>query len=436
MKKYYILIITYLVSVLSSSVANMLGIDVQRFYRVPFLGIRWIDVAILLIVGTYGFNLTRNNSLVKKTAFIITLCLIYLLFETLQLIRSWHATDTGWQISGFLCTLNFFILIDFSTYTKAPDKILLFLKDFALLGALVIIAINSYLVYSFISGNVIFTDLDTRVAIDVAGAKETVSTVVLTPFVYAFSLYFINAESKFWKKAIYITAILSIYLSLIITFHRGNLATVFLLTIIYISFFSKRPAQAFSRIFGLALFICIGYLSFGGILRQKGYDPVDKISEIVNFTMDVDNPDWDKGRAIPKEYALAAWHKNIGFGVGYNDLYHYGLPEGMGAVHNFVIASLFYRGIIGTMLYLLILIILFGNSIKFWHLLKREENPENDIFKLLIIVSFCWLIPFWTQDVMWEKYSLSIQFIYLGIISNVYRQKVSQSTTNPISVLN
>ncbi|HEX8279365.1 MAG TPA: O-antigen ligase family protein [Segetibacter sp.] len=230
----------------------------------------------------------------------------------------------------------------------------------------------------------------------------------------------------------HVASILSIFISLIIQFHRGNLVTVLLLSIIYFAFFSKRPSQAFGRMLGFALVICVAYFSFGGILRQKGYDPIDKLSEIVTFTMDVDNPDWDKGRSIPQDYALNAWKENIWFGVGYNVLYHYGLPVDMGAVHNFVIASLFYRGIIGTIIYLLILIILIANSIKFLKQINKEEGYQNDILKLLIIVSLFWFIPFWTQDIIWEKYSLSIQFMFLGIITNVYSQKMSAFTANPV----
>lgn len=423
MKKYRILIIIYLISVVSSTVANFFGIDVQNLYRVPFLNIRWIDIAILIVAGNYLYYITRKNKLIKNNSLIVSLCFIYLFFETFQFAKSWQATDTAWQISGFLCTLNFFILIDLSTFKIDRDSIILFLKYFTLWGSIVLIISNGYLIYSFISGNVIFTDLDIRVAIDVIGAKETVSTDVLTPFVYAFSLYFIKNEIERWKKLIYIAAIVTIYGSLVITFKRGELLTIILLTIIYIVMFSNKPYQALSKMFGIGLLICIFYFLFGNIFRQMDYDPFEKLIQTVQFSMDVNNPEWEKGRSIPIDYAISAWKNNLYIGVGYIDLNHYGLPDDMGAAHNFVIASLFQRGIIGTGIYLLILVILFGNSLKFWSLLSREDSYQNDMFKLLIVASFFWFIPFLTQDVIWEKYSLSIEFIFLGIITNMYKQR-------------
>jgi len=118
-------------------------------------------------------------------------------------------------------------------------------------------------------------------------------------------------------------------------------------------------------------------------------------------------------------------------GVGYDDLHHYGLPEDIvGAAHNFVIDCLFHNGLVGTVIYLLIIILLYVNAARFWKLLKKEKGDENDLYKLLVVVSFFWLIPFWTQEIMWEKYSLSIQFMYFGLIANLYRQKVFSKTTD------
>src|SRR5687767_2990335 len=124
MNQYKLLAAVYLVSVLSSSIANIIGIDVQLLYRIPFLNIRWIDIAILIVAGCYFFNLTRYKSLIKNNVPLISLCITYLIFEFFQLVRTWQATDTGWQISGFICTLNFFILIDLATYEKRQEEIL------------------------------------------------------------------------------------------------------------------------------------------------------------------------------------------------------------------------------------------------------------------------------------------------------------------------
>ncbi|HET8963046.1 MAG TPA: O-antigen ligase family protein, partial [Chitinophagales bacterium] len=215
----------------------------------------------------------------------------------------------------------------------------------------------------------------------------------------------------------------SILITLVFTFHRGELFTIASITIIYIVAFSRNAVQLFSKLLGIVFLVLLFLILFRDSLHEKGYDPVEKISEIAEFSIDVNNPDWEKGRNIPIEYAISAWKENIVIGVGYNDLYHFGLPKTMAAAHNFIIASLFQRGIIGTTIYLLTLGILFGNAISLWFLLSKEKSLQNDMFRILIVVAFFWLVPAMTQDVIWEKYSLSVQFLYLGIIRNIYLQK-------------
>ncbi|RZK04137.1 MAG: hypothetical protein EOO43_22780 [Flavobacterium sp.] len=192
--------------------------------------------------------------------------------------------------------------------------------------------------------------------------------------------------------------------------------------IIYFLAFSNGVLNVFRKVFAVTFLIGICYVMFGNILKEKGYDPVDKLIETAQFAMDVENPDWDKGRSIPREYALSIWNRNLYTGVGYTSLQNYGLPENISSAHNFVITSLFHRGIIGTSIYLLILILLFKNAISLWSLANRKKSYESDVIKILIVSSFFWFIPFWTQEIIWEKYSMSIQFLYLGLISNVYKQ--------------
>lgn len=423
MTKYKVLSIIYLFSVLSISIANWMNIDVQSLYRVPFINIRWIDVAILSILIFYIKNLFVESSLLLDNKLIISLCFMFLIFQIFQLISSWGIIDKAFQISWFLCTLNIFILIDLLSFKYELKKIIEFLNLFLLVGTITLIVTNFYLFYSFIAGKTVFQDLDIRVAVEATGTKETVSTITLMPFVYISNLYFVNKPGAFSKKALHITSLFGIFISLVVKFARGDLVTIFLLTIIYFITFSKKPSKALSTIFGLGLIIIIGYFSFGSILREKSYDPIDKLSQIINFSTDINNPDWDKGRHISREYALSIWEKNIYTGVGYVSLYHYGMPEDVATAHNFIVTSLFHNGVIGTLMYVAILFLLFMNLRKLWRLLSKENKPENDLFKILIISSIFWLIPFWTQEVLWEKYSLAIQFIFLGLCANIYLQK-------------
>ncbi|MGC3947781.1 MAG: O-antigen ligase family protein [Chryseolinea sp.] len=385
------------------------------------MNIRWIDIAIVFVIIGYLYSLTTTNKRVYDTEIIVALCYIYLIFESFQLYKSWGQTDLSSQISHFFSTLSLFIVIDLSTYALSPRSITSFLKSYAILGAVVVTITNLYLLYSFLSGNVVFKDLDIRVALEVVGSKETVYSTVLTPFVYGFGLYFIQKQGNPWLKVLFAAAILSIYVSLIITFYRGTFVMVGVLTI-YVLLSSGETKEVFTKVFGTIVLMIVGYLIFGSILANKGYDPIGKIVEMAEFTVDVDNPDWDKGRSISLEYAIAAWKQNLWLGAGYDELTHYGFPEDLASAHNGFVTSLFHRGIVGTILLISILILLFKYAMNLWPILSEEKNYQNDAMKLLIIVSFLWIITFMTQEALWEKYSLCIQYLYLGLITNFYKQ--------------
>jgi O-antigen ligase len=170
------------------------------------------------------------------------------------------------------------------------------------------------------------------------------------------------------------------------------------------------------------------------MLANKGYDPLTRIMQTATYATDIKNPDWDKGRSISQGIAIKAWEKNIWFGAGYDELFHYGLPEEVATAHNGIITSLFHRGIVGTTLLLLIFFMTYKNAIKLWRISMLKKTYEYDLYKLLILVAFLWLIPFMTQEALWEKYSFCIQLMYLGIITNIYAQQFA--FTKSISLKN
>lgn len=426
-QKYRLLAFVYLISVASSTIANSTNGDVQNLYRVPLLNVRWIDISILLILFNFFYVLFSARERIKNSGPLASLCFIYLIFESFQLIRSWGFYDSTSQISHFICTLSLFIVIDLSTFAIPVNRVILFLKKFIIWGAFVVILSNLYLLYSFISGNVVFEDLDIRVALEVVGSKETVYPFVLTPLVYAFGLFFIQRSGPFWEKALFLFAIFSIYGGMVITFHRGTLITILLITV-YFLFSSVKAVQSLAKMASMFLFLTIAYLIFGGALAQKGYDPIKKIIQTAEFTTDVDNPEWDKGRSVSQEYAIEAWKKNFWIGAGYDELLHYGLPEGIATAHNGFITSLFHRGVVGTVLLIVILFLLFKYAVLLWMGLKKSHSYQDEMMKLLVVVSFFWIIIFMTQEALWEKYSLSIEFMYLGLIFNCYKQRIPGST--------
>lgn len=424
MQKYKFLIIVFFIAVLSRSLASLFDFNVQILYRVPFINIRWMDLVILFILFSYLYNVHSAKEILPNNRTIIQMCLIFLFFETFQLLRSWQVIDMESQISKFLCILSTFIVLDLSTYQINKQDIILFIRYAAISGAIVLLVSNSIIFYSFITGHVIFLDSGIRVGLSAEGVKEVISTDGLEAFVYAFGLYFIQRESRLWGKILFIGAEMSIFLSLVFSYSRGVLFTIVAITLIYITLFSKNVTKAFITLSAVVLMIGIFYIAFGNVLKRKGYDPVTKITQIAEFAFDRDNPDWDKGRSLSRKYALDAWEKNPWLGVGYDDLSNYGLPEGWATAHNFVITSLFHRGILGTFFYLVIIFSLYANSVKYLIRTRKIHSYQTDIIKLLIIVTAFWLVGFWTQEVIWEKYSLSLQLLFLGLISNYYKQRV------------
>jgi O-antigen ligase len=235
-------------------------------------------------------------------------------------------------------------------------------------------------------------------------------------------LYFLQKPIKAWQKALFIAAVLSIYGSMAITFHRGTLFTVLVITLYFI-LSSGKVLKIVGSMAGIFVLVGVGYLLFGSTLASKGYDPIAKIMETAAFTADVSNPEWDKGRSISQGYAIAAWKKNFWLGAGYDELLHYGLPQEIATAHNGFITSLFHRGVLGTTLLILIFVILFKTAVGLWRICKRGGTEDDDMAKLLVMSAFFWIIPFLTQEALWEKYSMSVQYVYLGLITNLYKQK-------------
>lgn len=430
MGNYRFLFAVYLIALLSYGIANYIGADVQSFYRVPFLSVKWIDIAIVATIAGFFIKATRSIDRIRQGGFLTFLIALYLLFETVQLYRTWGLNDAPSQISHYLCTLSLFIIIDLSTYTIPQKKIVSFLRGFAIFGAFVLLFSNLYLLYSFVTGNVVLEDLDIRVALEVKGSKETVYPAVLTPYVYAYGLYFLQQKSvRPMIKMLFIAAMISIFAAIVITFHRGTFITVLAITL-YFLFASGKGLNMLKKVAVVFTVLSVCYMLFGSILAKKGYDPVEKIAEVAKFTTDTKDEHWDKGRSLSQAYAIAAWEQQPWFGYGYDELFNHGLPENVATAHNGVLTSLFHRGIVGTTILMWILVLLFKSSVRLWRRINKEpKSYQNDMIKLLVLTSFFWIIPFMTQEALWEKFSFCIQMMYFGLIINCYRQM-----TQPVNV--
>lgn len=425
MRNYQFLFLVYMFALLSYAVANYIGADVQSFYRVPLLSVKWIDIAIVATIAGFFYKATRETDRIRNSGLLVFLIVVFILFETVQLYRTWGLNDAQSQISHYLCILSFFIVIDLTTFALPIPRIVSFLKGFAIFGAFVILFTNLYLLYSFIKGNVVLEDLDIRVALEVKGSKESVYPAVLTPYVYAYGLFFLQQRNvRPVIKMLFIAAMISVFVSIVITFHRGTFITVLVITL-YFLFTSGKGLNMLKKAFAVVAVLSVVYLLFGDVLAKKGYDPVEKIAEVAKFTTNTEDEHWDKGRSLSQAYAIAAWQQRPWLGYGYDELFNHGLPENVATAHNGVLTSLFHRGIAGTILLMWILVLLYKNAIRLWRRINKERRSyQNDMLKLLVLTSFFWIIPFMTQEALWEKFSFCVQMLYFGLIINYYRQLV------------
>ncbi|WP_461450181.1 O-antigen ligase family protein [Mucilaginibacter sp.] len=419
--KYWFLVLVYLISVASSSIANALNTNVQIFYRIPIINFKWIDVAILIVLLEHFYAFFNNTIQFATKSLITFVCYIYIFYELIQLIRTSGLVDASTQQSQFITVLAFFIIIDLSTFSIKIERIIHFLERIAIIGAVVVTLTNFYLLYCFSIGHVIFADFGTRIEIEVIGSKESVYSFILTCFVYAYGLFFLSRKNPVWLKAIFTAAVVSILMCLVIQIFRGTLIMVLLITLYFI-FNTVSIRQTIIKILAVTLFLFAGYFVFGDVLAKKGYDPVSKIVATATFATDVDNPQWDNGRRQPQEFAMKIWKRNMVSGIGFSSLQNYGLPDDLANPHNGIIDLLYHGGLIGTTLYIFILALLFGYAIKLWLLLRKNKTEHSEFIKILIFVSLLWIITFMTQEAMWEKYSLCIELLFLGLITNIYKQ--------------
>jgi hypothetical protein len=80
-----------------------------------------------------------------------------------------------------------------------------------------------------------------------------------------------------------------------------------------------------------------------------------------------------------------------------------------------------------------ILVLLYRYAIGLWRRVKKENTYEGNMMKLLVLVSFFWIIPFMTQEALWEKFSFCIQLLYFGLIINYYKQITQPAPPKPLT---
>lgn len=433
MRIYKFTMYVYLYSLLAFTLASVNKLNVQNFLRVPLINIRLIDMAIALIVClTILDYLKRPFKKDYKWIFIIHLfILFYIILDGVLFVKTMGITDINTQFAWLAATFSIVAIIYLSK-RKILFNIHSTLIDFASWGAVVITIITIAKLLALISGTAVIGDSG-RVGLEVIGSKGIVSDTVLIPLVMAYGLFAFQLNLSKWKKVIFYISLVAIFIDLIMSFHRGFMFTV-LMAILFFSIQSSKTSitTKLKSIFIISSILLVLIIGFSKVLDSLGYNPVKKITEVTNYAVDVENPAWSKGRYYVQSRILRTWLNKPWLGWGYDDVTKRAKVPSFS--HNFLVTSLFYRGIIGTILLSIILMICFLNSIKLWKISSKLPYKEKILNRILVFVTMMWLIPLLTQEALTERYSATIQFIYFGIIIGLVNHYVYSNKTTTLNM--
>jgi O-antigen ligase len=410
-------LLVYAASILVVAIASWTQIDVQPLLRVPYANIRWIDVAILLNVLTaigalmraYALASLRQHGLISWLPIVV---LLYVGFELLQLLRTLGVMTPEAQLSRFASVLTVFALLFFS-YVKITPDIHRTLFRFSTIGAIVLIVTIVLEIVGLTAGFADIVDWE-RVSFDVIGKKETVSDSVLIPLVVIHALAASTVLRGTWRRALYALAFGAVFVQVVLTVHRGLLITYVLTIIAFVFITGKKSTAAKIKTTSVAIVVLLAtFLFVKDTLASIGYDPIQTLATTYDYTVNTQMDGWDKGRFATQEIALAVWADHPWLGVGYDDLDRYG---GSASPHNVFVSTLYYSGVVGLVLLLSILTICYVHTIRLWRISATLSYNERLLNRVLVFASWMWSIPLLTQEALWEKYSLSVQMIYFGII--------------------
>lgn len=396
--------------------------NMNEILRIPLLNIRYIDFSLLIIFFIFVKDLLNKQFSrgKKKLSFFQILILFYLIFELWNLYRSFgeFGNDFFSSFALFLSSLSIVSMFMLSESSIEAND-LKFLINFIVFAGIVlsIDGISKFLGLSF---GFSYAAEGGRVMFETTGFKNNILNSALFNLVLPFSIMYKNFDLNKKKRIILIISLLILAIAVVLAFARGDLY-VWIFTII----FAVLQGETKSKFKNILVILFVGILLFtilSDYLNVLGYNPFTKLNETFEYSIDVNNPAWDKGRAVAQARALQKWKEDIFFGKGYVSYYY----TNNISPHNFFITSLLIRGLIGTILLTIILIIAYSKSILLWRRIKYIGNKDKSFIKTLIFSSWLWLIPLMTQESFTERYSVSAQFIYLGIIcglNNFYSQK-------------
>jgi len=407
----------------------------DNLLRIPFLNIQYLDAVLLIFTVVFLKDLADRafSKESKKLSTIQVLILIYLILEIWNFFRSLgvRGEDFNSTFGMFLVSLSIILLFELSETTFESNN-LKFLMNFVIFAS-IILSIDSIatllgLTYGF--SFAVEGYGGSRVMLDPTGFKNTVSNATLLTLVISYSVKYKNFDLSKTKRYILIGGLIILSIGLVLSFHRGTLY-IWMLAICYV-FFEGKGKSRMKNFFSIIIIAIFLFAFFGDYLTALGYNPLTSIIKTFRFSTDIYNPSWDKGRAWAQEQAIQLWKDDIFFGKGYLNYYEYNaaLP------HNFFITSLVTRGLIGTAIITSIIVIAYYKSILLWKLTSNMQIKEKSIIRSLIFASWLFIIGMMTQEAFNERYCLSAQYIYWGLIYGLYNYYSKKLKNSNIDTMN
>lgn len=413
LKKYYILLYIYAASFAVYSVSALFKLNMDSILRMPFLNIRYIDFIILYIALSALKDLFTGKYSLQKNA-VNKFIILFVLYEIYLLIKSLSFQDQDFVsvFAIFLSSISILSLFDLSNKKISFENIKPIII-FASIASLILFFDVMIRLFGLRFGYS-YQAFQGRIELDVGSYEKSISNTCLASIVFIYSVNLKVFKIKKIYKYFLLLGIISLIITTIIAFGRGILFT-WVVLLFYYAIEGNIKARI-KRIITGFLFVIFITSSLGGILTTLGYNPLEKITNLLEFTLNYEDPGWDKGRGRAREKALNYWEENPILGNGYYNSFNNYLE----LPHNFFVSSLATRGIMGTSIITIIIVICYRNSIKLWKLTKNLKSEEKITIHSLIVSAWLWLIPLMTQEIFAERYSTSVQFVYLGLIQGLY----------------
>lgn len=418
LKKYYLLLYVYAFSFLMYSVSALFKLNMNTILRIPFTNIRYIDLIIAIIILNFLINLFVRQKKIKFN-YLQILIFVFLVNEIIIFIQTlgMHNQDFNSIFAIFISSLSIFFIIDISSL-KLSYKDIKPITVFAGIASIFLLFDNLVRLFGSNKG-ISYAAFKGRLELDVGEYVLTISGVCLYSVVTIYSFIYSKFEIKKKYKFFLILGVIAFIIQTVISFGRGYLA-IWGILLFYFLIEGNLSNKIKNIILGIAITLGLSLL-LSNTLTSLGYNPIEKLTDLVNYTLNYEDPAWEKGRDIARAGAIAYWEENPIFGQGYIDFYnnYLALP------HNFFVTSLVTRGIFGTLILTLILIICYRNSIRLWKLTKNINPEQKTVIHCLIITAWIWIVPLMTQEIFIERYSTSAQFVYLGMIQGLYNYYIN-----------